>query len=446
MSSLIIKSPQSNQRRNLPMQENYISDLIEIKDPNTIISYSYTEDGIKHIYVEQVKRTHVCPNCGAETAIVHDYRVRNIKHQYNLGNKTVLHYKRRRYVCHMCNKRFPEENSFVEKHHKISSHTKKLILLEYPNKQSIKDLGNRLNISYHTVMRHVNRHIRPTRTTLPEIISIDEFKNLSDGDGKYAFLMVDPIDGSIIDVFPNRRKHNLEAYFMRIPIEERKRVRIVISDLWDPYRKLTARVFPNAILIADKYHFIRQLYWGLQSVRKRIMKQQKEGTIEYYILKKYWKFYLKYSYNLSTNFFKSRRLGYHLTPLQIVDMAKEIHPDLKLAINLKDEFYEFLHTTSFEEAHDKLNEFIIKLKSSNIPEYQYVARTYTNWKTEIINSFYQEISSETGEIYNLTNGFIEGINNKIKVIKRVAFGYRNFNNFRTRIFASINTNLPISNR
>lgn len=427
------------------MQENYINDLIEIKDENTIISNSFTKDGVKHIYLEQVKRTHVCPKCGNETSRVHDYRERKVKHQYNLGNKTILHYKRRRYVCPICHTRFPEDNSFVEKYHKISIHTKKLILVEYPNKQSIKDLGKRLNISYHTVMRHVNRHIRPTRVTLPEIISIDEFKNLSDGDGKYAFLMVDPINKSIIDVFPNRRKHNLEAYFMRIPIEERKRVRIVISDLWDPYRKLTARVFPNAILIADKYHFIRQLYWGLQSVRKRIMGLQKEGTLEYYILKKYWRFYLKYSHNLSTKFFKPRRLGYHVTPLQIVDMAKEIHPDLKLAIDLKDEFYEFLHTASIDDAQDRLEEFIMKLQSSNIPEYKYVARTYINWKTEIVNSFYQEVNSETGEIYNLSNGFIEGINNKIKVIKRVAFGYRNFNNFRTRIFASINSNLPITN-
>lgn len=427
------------------MQENYINDLIEIKDYNTIITNSFTDKGIKHIYLEQALTPHKCPRCGNITQRVHDYRVRKIKHQYNLGNKTILHYKRRRYLCPMCHKRFPEENSFVEKHHKISIHTKKLILKEYPNKQSIKDLGNRLNISYHTVMRHVHRHIRPTRAVLPEILSIDEFKNLSEGDGKYSFLMVDPINKKLIDVFPNRRKHNLESYFMRVPKEERNKVRIVISDLWDPYRKLTQKVFPNAILIADKYHFIRQLYWGLQSVRKRVMRLQTEGTLEYYILKKYWRFYLKYSHNLSSNFFKSRRLGYHVTPLQIVDMAKEIHPDLKLAIDLKDEFYELLHTTSFDEAQEKLESFIEQLKASDIPEYKYVARTYTNWKTEIVNSFYEEVDSDTGEIHTLTNGFIEGVNNKIKVIKRVAFGYRNFNNFRTKIFASINSNLPITN-
>ena len=428
------------------MHEYFINDLIEIKDIKAIITNSFTERGVKHIYIKLIKSIHQCPRCKKETARVHDYRERKIKHQYSLGNKTILHYRRRRYVCLACHKRFPEDNMFVEKHHKISIHTKKLILQEYTKKQSIKDLGERLNITYHTVMRHVKKHIKPKRNKLPEVLSIDEFKNLSKGDGKYAFLMVDPVNKKLIDVFPNRRKHNLEAYFMRIPLEERKRVKVVISDLWDPYRQLTYKVFPNAILIADKYHYIRQLYWGLQDVRKRIMSKHQKGTLEYHILKKYWKFILKYTHNLSLKHFKSRRLGYHITPGEIVDMARNIDDELKLAIDLKDEFYELLHTASYEEAPQLLQEFIYKLRQSNIPEYKYVARTYTNWGTEIANSFYQEIDQETGEITdkNYTNGFIEGLNNTIKVIKRIAFGYRNFSNFRTRIFACTNSDLPVS--
>jgi len=348
------------------MHEQFINDLIEMKDPNVIITNSFTDKGVKHIYIEEIRRAHKCPSCGENTSRVHDYRVRKIKHQYSLGNKVILHYNRRRYVCLKCNKRFPEDNQFVEKHHKISNHTLKVILQEYPKKQSIKDLGERLNISYHTVMRYVHSHITPSRARLPEILSIDEFKNLSKGDGKYAFLMVDPVNKKLIDVFPNRRKHNLEAYFMRVPLEERNEVKVVISDLWDPYRKLIEKVFPKAILIADRYHYIRQLYWGLQDVRKRVMSKHKKGTLEYYILKKYWKFILKYTHNLSLNHFKSRRLGYHVTPRKIVDMARNIDYELKLAIDLKDEFYELLHTASYKEAPTLLEEFIYKLKQSKI--------------------------------------------------------------------------------
>jgi transposase len=311
----------------------------------------------------------------------------------------------------------------------------KLIIHEYRSKQSLKDIGYRLNISYPTIMRHINRKFKPRRLKLPEILSIDEFKNLKNGFGKYAFIMVDPIQHKLIDTFPNRRIDNLIRYFSKIPLQERLRVKIVISDLWDPYRRLVKTVFPRAKLVADKYHFIRQLYWGLQDIRKRIMRKYKPGDFNYYILKKYWRYILKYTYHLSPTHFKERRLGYHVTPRQIVDMARSIDDELKRAIDLKDEFYELLHSTSYEDSQVVLRSFIEKLKNAHIPEYFYVAKTYDNWFNEICHSF-------INPLYN--NGFIEGLNNKIKVIKRIAFGYRNFHNFKSRIFALTANDLPLS--
>lgn len=417
------------------MQDYYINELLEIKQKGIIITKLYTEKQIRHVHLELERREHTCPRCGAKTDTVHDYRIRTIKHQCSMGYHDIIHYRRRRYVCPHCNKRFPETNNFVNRYHKISYHTMKLIIHEYRAKQSIKDIGYRLNISYPTIMRHMNLRFRPRRLKLPEVISIDEFKNLKNGFGKYAFIMVDPINRKLIDTFPNRRIDNLKRYFSKIPIQERLRVKIVVSDLWDPYRRLVKTVFPRAKLVADRYHFIRQLYWGLQDVRKRIMRQYKTSDFEYYILKKYWRFILKYTYNLSYKHFKDYRLGYHVTPKQIVDMARTIDDELKLAIDLKDEFYELLHTTSYNDSSIALRTFIEKLKNSSIPEYFYVAKTYDNWFTEICNSFLDPR-------YN--NGFIEGLNNKVKVIKRIAFGYRNFHNFKSRIFALTSNDLPLS--
>ena len=417
------------------MQDNYINDLLELKGENIILRDFYKEGKNRHLYIELKRKEHICPKCGTKTDIVHDYRVRTIKHQCSMGYHDIIHYRRRRYVCPQCNKRFPETNNFVNRYHKISYHTMKLIIHEYRTKQSIKDIGYRLNISYPTIMRHMNLRFKPRRLKLPEIISIDEFKNLKNGFGKYAFIMVDPINRKLIDTFPNRRIDNLKRYFSKIPLEERLRVKIVISDLWDPYRRLVKTVFPRAKLVADGYHFIRQLYWGLQDIRKRIMRKYNTSDFEYYILKKYWRFILKYTHNLSYKHFKEYRLGYHVTPRQIVDMARSINDELKLAIDLKDEFYELLHTTSYEDSPLAFRSFIEKLKNSRIPEYFYVARTYDNWFCEICNSFIDS---------RYHNGYIEGINNKVKVIKRIAFGYRNFDNFKSRIFALTSNDLPLS--
>jgi transposase len=247
--------------------------------------------------------------------------------------------------------------------------------------------------------------------------------------------MVDPIEHKLIDLFPNRRKDNLIKRFPKIPIEERLHVKIVISDLWDPYRELVKIAFPNAKLVADKYHFIRQLYWGLNDIRIKAMKSYQKGTVEYHLLKKYWKHINKYTYNLSNHYFYDYKLKYHVTSREIINMIRDMNPEMKTAIDLKDEFYELLHTSNYQNINDGLNIFIEKLKNFGSFEYYIVAKTFTNWFQEICNSFIDP---------DYTNGFIEGLNNKIKVIKRIAFGYRNFDNFKSRIFALTTNDLPLS--
>ena len=417
------------------MQDNYTNDLLEFKDQNIIVTDFHKEGKIRNIYIEYLKREQRCPNCGCKTSRVHDYRTRIIKHQCSMGYHDIIHYRRRRYMCSHCGKKFAETNNIVAKYGKISYHTKKLIIHEYRLKQSIKDIGFRLNISFHTVMRYINLFFKTRRLKLPEVISIDEFKNLKNGYGKYAFIMVDPINHKLIDLFPNRRKDNLIKHFSKIPIEERLNVKIVIADLWDPYRKLVKLVFPNARLIADKYHFLRQLYWGLNDIRLRVMRNYPKKSIEKHLLKKHWKMINKYTYNLSPNHFYDYKLKYHVTPRQIIEMVRAIHPDIKAAIDLKDEFYEILHTSDSEHIQDDLHVFINKLWQSGLEEYRTVAKTYTNWFNGICNSFIDS---------NYTNGFIEGLNNMIKVIKRIAFGYRNFDNFKSRIFALTTNDLPLS--
>ncbi|SHH35911.1 Transposase, partial [Desulforamulus hydrothermalis Lam5 = DSM 18033] len=87
---------------------------------------------------------------------------------------------------------------------------------------------------------------------------------------------------------------------------------------------------------------------------------------------------------------------------------------------LKEQFMDFVKASSSVEAESKLNRWLNLVKQHKIKEFYYLANTIVNWKTEILNSFDVPYS----------NGCIEGYNNKIKVIKRNAFGFRNFNRFR----------------
>ena len=101
----------------------------------------------------------------------------------------------------------------------------------------------------------------------------------------------------------------------------------------------------------------------------------------------------------------------------------EIAPRLADAYRLKNEFLDVIRSKSSAEGKPKLIDWLGTVEAMDLPEFSDCAKAYRNWFHEILNSMDVPWS----------NGFIEGCNNKTKVLKRVCFGMRNFSNFRRRI-------------
>ena len=101
----------------------------------------------------------------------------------------------------------------------------------------------------------------------------------------------------------------------------------------------------------------------------------------------------------------------------------EIAPRLADAYRLKNEFLTVIRTKSSAEGKQKLADWLLAVEVMDLPEFYDCTKAYHNWSHEILNSM----------DVPWTNGFIEGCNNKTKVLKRVCFGMRNFSNFRKRI-------------
>jgi len=307
--------------------------------------------------------------------------------------------------------------------------TKQHILKEAQEVQSFKHIANRLNISLSTTIRHIDKHVNPSRLKLPETISIDEFKKTNLGYGKYAFIICDPIEKKVIDVMKNRRTDWLVNYFGQIPLEERARVKYVIMDLWAPYKNIVKNYFPNAQIIADVFHFSRYIYWAFNDVRIRVMNSFHRDSVPYRMLKKHWKTFLKSFDQLKDDYRYIRAVDEHMNDLMIHDYAANLHPDLEEAFKLKDFFQKGIKETTYQEAEAFIDEFITMLRCAHTKEFKDIKKTFVNWKSEIINSFMVHPLTEK----RMTNGTVEGINNYIKVIKRVSYGFRNFNRFRSRI-------------
>lgn len=242
------------------LAQDYTTKLLNLEDV-IITSVENISDQL-HIHIELPRSKHVCPVCGAVTDRVHDYRMQVIK-DVPLARDTFLHLRKRRYRCN-CGKRFFEKNTFLPRYYRVTSRLLTEIIFAFKKVVSAKEIGSRYNVSSMTAMRYFNLFNKKL-TTLPEIISLDEFKGNSGGQ-KYNSIIVDPKDKVVLDILPNRFESDLIKYFSQF--SNKTEVKYFICDMNPHFREVAKTCFPQATIVADKYHVIRQVYWAMEKVRK----------------------------------------------------------------------------------------------------------------------------------------------------------------------------------
>lgn len=419
---------------------NFISNLLGIEDDKIIVN-DYFNDEVNNKIVITISMNHddytICPKCGSIHSRVHDYRIKKIVHSNFTSKSCDILYNRRRYKCVDCNTVFNETNYFSTGYNRISDITRDCILRDLKTTDSYINIANRYHVTSQTVLNYMDKYIDPQRRTLPEVICIDEFKNLSFGKGKYACLLLNYNTGEVIDVLPNRQLEYLQYYFNHIPDEEKRNVRYVVSDMYEGYKHLASMTFPKATLVIDAFHYIRYISEAFNKVRIRIMKQFDPSTNEYKLLKKYWKILSKDSSKFEEAF-KVRKWSYIDEEMNLYDLIQELknlHPDVKTAYLLKEDFFSSYKKIDYEHSETYLHTLINSMINSNLEEFIEVADTFMHWFPYIQNSFMKDQYEK-----RMSNGRIEGSNNKIKAIKKIAYGYGDFYHLRNRIIYIFNDN------
>ncbi len=387
---------------------DYTSKLLEMED--AIIENLYTTDTEVHIHFHLERRPHACPYCGAVTDKVHDYRTSILKDLPIMGKSTFLHYKKRRYHCDCCNKHFYESFNYLPKQSRIMTRLALYALSILNNKQSVTATANMLNISNSSVFRFLKNVSYTKPKHLPEVLSIDEFRG-NFGGQKFHAILTDAKKHKLFDILPTRSQTDLMLYFQSF--KDRKNVKYFIMDMNRVYRDLAIDYFPNATIVIDKFHVVRYVTWAVENVRKRVQKQMHPSKRKYF----------KRSRLLLLTH-KNKLNSEGLLALEVMLRQSE---DLAIAYYLKELFYEFMSSHTRAEAGKKLEQFIMAAQLSNLSEFNACLTMLSNWSKYILNCFECPY----------TNGYTEGTNNAIKVIKRNAFGFRNFKNFRNRIFIAL---------
>lgn len=404
-----------------------------------ILSVGENTKGIIEVEIENKYRKVRCPICKKLTSSYHG-KLKPIKSVYldSCGQKVDLIIHKKRYHCYNCNKVFTEELNINASKGNISNKVKIQIRKDLLNYNlSLKYISEKNRVSITTIeneLLEIASAIPNNLKNLPRVISFDEFK-ADTKEGKYAFILNDPIHRKVLDVLPNRKKEYLLQYFTYC--NNRHSVEFVISDMYEPYLLVTQIMFPKAKYVVDRFHYITYIMDAVDNIRIRLQKEYGEKSREYRLLKnkKNVSLLRKYGNEISWWVYTQRYKNGHMVDVIPVDILHElfnISNELKKGYYLKEEFLDIVNHATYEDANDQLEKWISKCIVSNMPEFIDAAGTISRWKEYIVNSFIDE---------RYSNGFTEGTNNKIKVIKRVAFGYKSFKLFRVRILYIFNKKL-----
>jgi transposase len=223
----------------------------------------------------------------------------------------------------------------------------------------------------------------------------------------------------VITVLPNRTKETLEAYLASLPPEARATIEAVALDLWQPYHLAVSALLPRAQIVGDRFHVMKNLNDQVTAARREIQRSLPEDEKQH--LKGCRWVLVKNELDLSeAEQAKLAAVG------QAVPTLLELH-------RLKEDFRTIFETAPSRDcAVGELEQWIAQAERTGLQRLAKFVATLRTWWDVILNYFHDHI----------TSGFVEGMNNKLKLIKRSGFGYRNFEHFRLRVLMECGGVLP----
>ena len=314
------------------------------------------------------------------------------------------------------------ETSLVKKNHQISAIVNQKITQKLIEKVPMTTIAESLSVSTSTVIRKLKEFkFKTDLSFLPTHMSWDEY---SFKKGKMSFIAQDFDSRKIVAILDGRTQVTIRNHFLRYSRQVRSHVKIITMDMFSSYYDIARKLFPNAKIVLDRFHIVQHLSRAMNCLRIQIMNQFDRKSHEYKVLKRYWKLIQQDSLKLSDKRFYRPTFRSHLTNKEILEKLLSYSQELRQHYDL----YQLILFHFQEKQANHFFDLIEEAISCVNPIFQTVFKTFLKDKDKIMNALELPYS----------NAKLEATNNLIKVIKRNAFGFRNFENFKTRILIALN--------
>ncbi len=390
---------------------------IELGVPDLrVVRQEETADEVR-LEVQYRTERGTCPRCGRATPKVHSVRAQRKRDRRLWDKVVVLVLHKRRFRCWACGKVFSEADPVCGQRRRTSGRFREALgraALDRPVRHVAQEEG----VSDGLVRRCLTGVAGAVLAATPSpeqttVLGLDEFA-IRKGQ-VYDTAVVDIEHRHVLGVVTGRGKQEVETFLTTLPGVTQ--VETVVMDMHEPFRQAVQTCMPGAAIVADKFHVLAHVHRALDKVRVSLQTARGQRDELYrarYLL---------------------LRGVEHVLPARLVTLVDvlERYPPVHEAWLLKEAFRLWYRLPTRREAAEELAQLEELIRTEGPAPFRGLLPMLRTWREEILNYF-------NGRY---TNAVLEGKNNRIKVIKRTAYGYRSRDHFRQRILL---TNVKRSRR
>ncbi len=418
----------------------YLCDTLGI-DPGGVESIEEAQTDSGPVYhITLAARAARCPACGGTRCKSKGHTVRRLSHSLFVDRDATFIVRQKRMKCADCERTFVLQSELSRPRGRVSRATERPILSELMDPSAtFKSVARRARTTPTTVMNVFDRYCSAPRKALPRILCIDECYGKGQFNEPYCLVLLDFETKKVVDVLEGRDSARFSKYLSSIPESERAPVDFVCIDMWEPYLAAAERWLPNAIVCVDSFHVMESLVRAVDRVRCRVMRGWAGGSDEHYLLKKF--DHLIYSARVSPWGKKIKVDKFHgwRSAYELRERLLRIDPQLRIAFDFYHSYQRFNSSDLTPEyAAKRLDELRKDATAASVPELASFQSTLAHWREWIANSFVRVNGRR------ISNGPIEGTNNQLKKVMRVADGVTSFPRFRARIMYVCNKEISMS--
>lgn len=371
------------------------------------------------ITVRTKAKSTICKLCGRRITTIHNYLPPSrIKHMFWAGNQIELELKKKCYFCWPCKKQGKSGYTTVERTKMIP--LGKRYSLVYAN-QIMQGLGSTsfktqqqlAEGSFSTLQNILRSRIDPfigvwneAETTVSIGLDCHSFSGM-----KMLPTVTDITNHRLITILPSDKRQTVKSFLSNIPVDKKAVIEEVCIDMDTHYLSAIREELPNARIVVDFFHIVADANKRITDARTVIQRECKV--------------------NLPKKLFDKSKEYLSLNERAELNNIFQAYPELGVLWRTKEKIRNIHKLPSTVLATISYGALISQMKVSKYPSVRSWAKTLYRWQDSILAYFE----------YHTTNGYTEGVNTKLKTIKRLSYGFRNIDNYIRKAMLAF---IPIS--